>query len=325
MGPKRTTKLQKTSKTNISAGEASSSSTLSSIPEPVVSSTADGSLTRQQLMAVQAQGGSAFETQTEDYSKPKIFVATPCYAGQIHVRFMESVLSLSHTLAKEGINMDFYSIPFESLIPRARNASITRFMNNSDSTHILFVDGDIQFHPTSVLKMLKEDKDVIAGCYPKKTVDWDRLKLNIDQTANSVELIQSAMKYAYNLKPQQSHKMERGCVEVLDAPTGFLLIKKSAIREMIKHYPETEYVNDVAPYHPTTGENRFFDLFQSRVIDGRYLSEDYGFCRLWQKMNKPIYADLTVKLNHFGSFAYFGDPLQELKTSKNVQMLSKPV
>jgi hypothetical protein len=236
---------------------------------------------------------------------------------------MESVMALFQTLTNAGIGMEFYSIPFESLIPRARNASITRFMNSQDSTHILFVDADIQFHASSVLKMLKEDKDVIAGCYPTKSIDWDSLKNNVETTANPVELIQASVRYAYNLKPQRTHTMERGCVEVMDAPTGFLMLKKSAIREMIQHYPETEYVNDCAPYHQTNGENRFFDLFQSKVIDGRYLSEDYGFCRLWQGMNKPIYVDLTVKLNHIGSFAYFGDPMQRLRSSKNIELNTK--
>jgi hypothetical protein len=270
------------------------------------------------------KGGPAYQVQTEDYAKPKIFVATPCYAGQVHVKYMESVMSLSQMLSQNGIGMEFYSIPFDSLIPRARNASITRFMNDSPSTHILFIDSDIQFHPTSVMKMLKEDKEIIAGCYPKKAIDWDTMKANHSKPLNTIELIQSSVRYAYNMKPQRTHTIERGCVEVLDAPTGFLMIKKSAIREMIHTYPETEYVNDVGAYG-TKDENRFFDLFQSQVFDGRYLSEDYGFCRLWQKMKKPIYADLTVKLNHIGQFSYLGDPLLHLKNSDSVQMTTKEV
>jgi hypothetical protein len=267
--------------------------------------------------------GEAYQDQTEDYSKPKIFVATPCYAGQVHVRYMESVISLSRMLSQNGIGMEFFSIPFDSLIPRARNTSITKFMNDDSSTHIIFIDSDIQFHPTSVMKMLKEDKDIIAGCYPKKAIDWETMHKNHAKTSNTVELIQSSVKYAYNMKPQRTHTIERGCVEVMDAPTGFLMIKKSAIREMIHAYPETEYVNDVGAYQAEG--SRFFNLFQSQVFDGRYLSEDYGFCRLWHKMNKPIFADLTVKLNHIGQFSYLGDPLLHLKYSDSVEMTSKEV
>ena len=263
------------------------------------------------------------ETQTEDYSKPKIFVATPCYVGQVHVKYLESMLGLQQVFIKLGIGFEFFNIPFDSLIPRARNASVTRFMQSKDATHLLFIDADIQFHPESVVKMLKEDKDVIAGCYPKKAIDFEAVKNNYSKTTSQLELIQSSVRYAFNFKPQKSHKMERGVLEVLDAPTGFMMVKKNVIRRMIKAYPETEYKNDVKAYQVNEND-RFFDLFQSQVFDKRYLSEDYGFCRLWQKLNGTIYADLTVKLNHIGQFSYYGDPMTFLKYSDNIQMSDKP-
>lgn len=263
----------------------------------------------------------AYQEVTENYTKPKLFVATPCYAGTVHVKYMESMLALSHSLTASGIGFEFYNIPFDSLIPRARNASITRFMTSSECTHIIFIDADIQFHPSSVIKMLREDKDVIAGCYPKKSLDFDQIAANHGKTKSQLELIQSAVKYAYNFKPQRSHKLDRGCVEVLDAPTGFMMIKKQVIRNMMKYYPEMEYINDVGAYQSSPND-RFFDLFQSQVVQRRYLSEDYGFCRLWQHMGGTIYADLTVKLNHIGQFCYFGDPLTHLRFSNHVEFSS---
>lgn len=261
----------------------------------------------------------AYQKQTEVYTKPKVFVATPCYVGQVHVKYMESVMALQHLLFQNGIGFEFYNIPFDSLIPRARNASVTRFMASNDATHLLFIDADIQFHPMSVVKMLKESKDVICGCYPKKAVDFEAIKNNYSKTSDQVELIQSAVRYAYNFKPQKTHRIERGVVEVLDAPTGFMMIKKQVIRDMIHRYSHTEYRNDVKAYQ-VNEHDRFFDLFQSQVFDNRYLSEDYGFCRLWQQMNGKIFADLTVKLNHIGQFCYFGDPIVHLKYSNGVEM-----
>lgn len=119
-----------------------------------------------------------YEMQTEDYIKPKVFVATPCYAGMVHVKFMECVMGLQNTLLSNGIGFEFFNIPFDSLIPRARNASVTRFMASKDATHLLFIDADIQFHPNSVIKMLRENKDVLCGCYPKKALDFVSLKRN---------------------------------------------------------------------------------------------------------------------------------------------------
>ena len=261
--------------------------------------------------------GVPYQTVSEDYRRPKIFVATPCYVGQVHVKYMESIMGLQHMLTQNGIGFEFFNVPFDSLIPRARNASVTRFMQSPETTHLLFVDADIQFHPASVIKMLKEDKDVICGCYPKKAVDFEAVKNNYSKTTNQVELIQSSVPYAFNFKPQRSHRMERGVVEILDAPTGFMMVKKQVIRDMIKKYPETEYINDVKAYQ-IKPDDRFFDLFQSQVFDRRYLSEDYGFCRLWQMIGGLIYADLTVRLNHIGQFCYFGDPIVYLKHANNI-------
>lgn len=263
----------------------------------------------------------SYQNVSENYKKPKIMVCTPCYCGQVHVKYMESVMRLQLVLMKHDIGFEFYTIPFDSLIPRARNACVTRFMESSTCTHLLFIDADIQFDAMSVMKMLQENKGCIVGAYPKKALDLESLKHQISKVdVNSqLDMIQSSVKYAFNFKPQMSHKVERGVVEVLDAPTGFMMIQKKVIRDMINHYPETEYINDVQAYQINKGD-RFYDLFPSQVFDGRYLSEDYGFCRLWQRMGGEIYTDLTVKLNHIGQFCYYGDPLKFLKNSNGVSI-----
>ena len=91
----------------------------------------------------------------------------------------------------------------------------------------------------------------------------------------------------------------------------------------MNYYKDIEYHNDVRAYQ-VNAEDRFFDLFQSQVFDRRYLSEDYGFCRLWQNMGGTIHADLTVKLNHIGQFCYYGDPIVHLKYSNSVEITQKP-
>jgi hypothetical protein len=40
---------------------------------------------------------------------------------------------------------------------------------------------------------------------------------------------------------------------------------------------------------------------------GRYLSEDYGFCRLWEKIGGEIYVDANSNLSHTGQRVYTGD------------------
>jgi hypothetical protein len=50
-----------------------------------------------------------------------------------------------------------------------------------------------------------------------------------------------------------------------------------------------------------------------------YLSEDYAFCRRWQRIGGKIWLDTTINLNHIGRHAYKGDVsyLQKLIASES--------
>ncbi len=50
---------------------------------------------------------------------------------------------------------------------------------------------------------------------------------------------------------------------------------------------------------------RFFDVMYT-PRSRRYLSEDYGFCRLWRSIGGKIYAHANSNLSHQGSKLYRG-------------------
>ena len=100
-----------------------------------------------------------------------------------------------------------------------------------------------------------------------------------------------------------------GLIELHDAGTGFMMIKREAILRMIKHYPELKYNNDVQ-MGGTDLKDNFYAIFDTMIdpIDKRYLSEDYTFCRRWQDMKEKIWLDPSISLNHYGSFCFQGNP-----------------
>ena len=105
----------------------------------------------------------------------KIFIGTPCYGGMITADYFKSCMQLAALAASKKIELQFGTIGNESLITRARNTLVQLFMDG-DYTHLLFIDADLAFNPEAVIRMLEFDKDVVTGIYPRKTIDWIKVK-----------------------------------------------------------------------------------------------------------------------------------------------------
>ena len=222
--------------------------------------------------------------------KSNIFFATPCYGGQITDQYFLSMFRLTQELIKYNINFRITTLRNESLVPRARNILNAMFLEAKECTHLMFIDADIEFEPESVIRMLAMDKDLITGAYPKKT-------LPVDYAIN--------LKFADKEKTQV--KVDMGAIEVLDASTGFWLMKREVVDRMIEGYPELFYLND-SSIDPKFNQYcySFFDTIHDPE-DNRYLSEDYTFCRRWQKIGGSIWLDPNTKLNHVGSYTFEGN------------------
>jgi hypothetical protein len=95
-----------------------------------------------------------------------------------------------------------------------------------------------------------------------------------------------------------------GFAEVLDGPTGFMLIKRAVFAKMHEHYPELLCVND----HQNKDIDTYHAVFDCMIDpeSKRYLSEDYAFCRRWQQMGGKIYADVMTVLGHVGNIRFQG-------------------
>ena len=247
----------------------------------------------------------------------KIFVGTPCYGGMISADYFKSCLQLVALAATRKIELQFATIGNESLITRARNTLVQLFMDG-DYTHLLFIDADIAFNPESVFKMLDIDKDITTGVYPRKTIDWIKVKNKIKNNPDisEDELMASSLQYNLNVKDPNRIELKNGFIEVLDGATGFMLIKRSVFEKMAKEYPNLQFKPDQHinqshenefNYHKTSTWNyTFFDTMVEPKTK-RYLSEDYAFCRLWQNMGGKIYADIMSGMTHYGNYAFRGN------------------
>tara|TARA_Y100000114_G_scaffold155198_1_gene178817 strand:+ start:1006 stop:1788 length:783 start_codon:yes stop_codon:yes gene_type:complete len=256
----------------------------------------------------------------------KIFIGTPCYGGLITTEYFKSCMQLVALAATNKIELQFATIGNESLITRARNTLVQLFMDG-DYTHLLFIDADLAFNPDAVIRMLEYNKDVVTGIYPRKTIDWQKVKkrLNENPDISEDELLAASLQYNLNVKDPEKILLEDGFIEVLDGPTGFMLINREVFKRMAKVYPNLQFKPDQHinqshetefDYHKTSDWNyAFFDTMIEPQTK-RYLSEDYAFCRLWQNMGGKIYADILSGMTHYGNYAFKGNVGTQFKGAK---------
>ena len=252
----------------------------------------------------------------DELRQNKFFIATPCYGGQLTEPYFRSVIKLMTFFNGNKIPLAFGTIANESLVTRARNVLLAYFLN-SDYTHLMFVDADIEFKVDDILKLWVHNKDVVVGAYPKKGVNWTHIKQAIihdpskELTPQQIGALGSdyALNFKFSNREAKTVAVENGLIQLHDAGTGFMMIKREAILKMIKEYPDLKYNNDVQ-MHGVDLKDNFYAVFDTMIdpVDKRYLSEDYTFCRRWQEMKGEIWLDPSISLNHYGSFCFQGNP-----------------
>ena len=83
-----------------------------------------------------------------------IFIATPCYGGQIGEPYFRSMMRLAILFNKYNIQYTVSTLANESLVTRGRNTLTSFFMENQAATHLFFIDADIEFNPEDILRMV---------------------------------------------------------------------------------------------------------------------------------------------------------------------------
>ena len=254
-----------------------------------------------------------------DKKKLGVMIATPCYGGQLNEAYLHGILNVTTKAGKEGFSVHLNTMGNESLITRARNTLVSQFLDYDEKepdrfTHLFFIDSDIGFNGDVFYKVLTSGYDIACGIYPRKSIDWSAVEA-FAKKGDFKHLEQKALGYNLNFADPLNLKMRNGFIEVLDAATGFMCIKKEVFYKMKEAYPNLKYTTDQIINNERYSSNNTYAFFDC-IIDeksNRYLSEDYAFCRLWQKLGGKIYADVTSGLNHHGTYSFVGNVFTKFK------------
>src|SRR5258708_22379865 len=148
-----------------------------------------------------------------------LVVATPCYGGVVTQRYMQSVCELMLAATHDNVTVTLELLGNDSMITRARNSLVATTLDNSDATHLMFIDADIGFSPGQVGRMLRFDRDVVAGMYPLKIVHYDTGVFERVEAGESLETGQNPFLGA-RLSPPDG-RQEPGVVAAGITRTGF--------------------------------------------------------------------------------------------------------
>ena len=235
-------------------------------------------------------------------SKPKIYVATPCY-DSMRIETCVSLIDMFSTLGRSGIECKFKSVK-TSLVTHGRNLLTCGFLD-SNFDYMLFVDADVEFQPEAVARMLVPKKDIICTPYRVK---------------------EENIKYAVKFKDPDFIKIEPfDLVEIEEGPAGLMLIKRVVFERLMDKRSDLK-INFDEPTRKKMNEeigavedaiDRYMYNFWDttfRLDTGEWKGEDLSFCALAREAGFKIYANLDSGTTHHGSWGFqgkFGDSLKK--------------
>jgi len=210
----------------------------------------------------------------------KVHICMPCYGGNLTESTFMSFIKWANTARQLNIDWTMETMTNESLITRARNTLTAKFLANTDSTHLMFIDSDIGWEPWHLLVMLNRNVDVIGGLYPMKS-------LPIKWCVNGFE---------------GAEEGADGLQEVTKTGTGFLLIKRDVF-DKLKGHPAVKPFNNDIGLDPNLNQH-MKTYFDTAVRENRYYSEDWMFCENWRDIGGKVWVDKRVLLRHTGTYVF---------------------
>jgi hypothetical protein len=107
--------------------------------------------------------------------KPHLFILTPVYGGMCHINYLSCLMSTKDLFSKMDCPLSVEFCKNDSLVSRARNNLIAKAMTDPSITHMMFIDNDITWNPSDIMKLILSNKELIGGIYPLKHYEWSRL------------------------------------------------------------------------------------------------------------------------------------------------------
>jgi hypothetical protein len=227
-------------------------------------------------------------------------IATPAHGEIFYAPYVQSVLALARLAHKNNWDFLFESISYAE-VSEARNYLVTRFIDKTDATHLLFVDTDMGFPARLVSDMLAIGKPVVGVVAPKRRIDLQRLADLARTEPDTERAVAKAHEFVVR-RLASAAAPKNGFIEVEHCGAGILLIERRCIEELLRRAPELSDVTAKGRAPLTKDLSRLIRVFDPMLgREGTRLSEDFSFCHRWRQLcGGQVWANVAHTITHVG-------------------------
>lgn len=238
-----------------------------------------------------------------------VLVAMPAYNQTNVTQTTASLVALTGAFCSRGIKMEFLPYSYFDLV-RLRNMMLTCWYDIRRTTHMLFVDSDMAFEPTPVLRMLDYDVPLAGAIYP--------LRANAEKGKPKF-----SASFFHGTRPN-----EQGFMPVRGVGGGLMLIRRDCMDRLLEDDPT---LIDDRPVDSVLHGNMMKEVGITRLLtpfnyltDVDYLTvedqaagtnpmkigefgEDLSFCRRVRKAGMTVWGDAVDPIGHIGYNTWYGN------------------
>ena len=249
-------------------------------------------------------------TPTPEYKG--LFVATPCY-DTLMLDYVKSILDLQKEFFINKIQITFQMMK-SSLVTQGRNLCVSGFLN-STAESMCFIDSDISFSVRSIIRLMNSPYEVCLVPYPMKTLDAHKFVKDNERRPSDHPDTKGSI-FPIELPDAGEIHVKNGFCEIKRGPAGCMMIKRSALEKMIKHYPELTILQKTLINGEMINRPHYYNFFDTHwdIKTKTYSGEDFNFCKLWRDMGGKIFALVDEEISHVGQKLYRGKLMHEFIT-----------
>lgn len=224
--------------------------------------------------------------------QPHVYIACPAYDGKVDSDFALALAECNYSMPAFGVKVTTAIMANGAFIDLARNMFVRIFLEDTDCTHLLFIDSDLKFEARAVAGLALSGLPVCAGAYRRRQEPED-------------------YPVKYSPHPELGGLwLEDDWILCDRVATGFLCIERSVVQEMADKADKLFIHGQPGPVP------RLFYTYleEDPQPDGsfRFVGEDFAWCDDYTKQyGKKIHVWPDFDFTHGGYKCNFQTYLNE--------------